>query len=680
MIFTFYNGSVPYYKNAYFLVFYIFLCGSFMTASATTKQDANEENLFSEIPIVLSVTRLEQPVTHAPAAVTIIDSDMIEASGARTIPELLRHVPGFYVGYELGNIPVTTYHGFAEKFARRIQILVDGRSVYQPSFFGVTWSDLPLIIEDIDRIEVIRTPNTASYGANAFLATISIHTKKPPEKKQTYIKTLYGKYDERRFVVKHGDQQGNLNYRLSLAFEKDDLYGHMESPIPDRVTLERRRFDRKRFTTLAFNSNYRATSNNQIIANFGILKGVSGEGNYSGPTEIEEIYDVRISSHYEQLKWEHKLSAKNSLSLQLYHNRHNIGDSYIENFGNLNPADDIPVNMDITMNRYDIELEHKLSPSSDIRMVWGLNTRLDKADSIHYFLKTNPAKFSMRRLYTNIEWQPTKWLTSNLGIMHENNSFTGTDTSPRLGINISLATGHTIRGIISKAIRVPSIIEAIGDRQYCLNPPTCSAHLHEWAGNSELIAEKVVSRELGYHMVLNNRSSIDLKIYDDTLSNIILYKNDHPTANTSFDNGDDIMISGLELEADYRPDTKTRIHLSFANTDIDDTNVYGGTTKGSNVSKSSPKKIFSLLANRKFGQGISASFSYFHMNAHEPMDGNPIEVMRRADLMLSKTFKANNLRGKATLNYQGLTGEYTDYSTDKVIEPTVYLAIELTTD
>ena len=79
----FYNQSKSYHRKIYFFVFYIFFCSYFITAHA-----APEEDFFAEIPVVLSVTRLEQPVTHAPAAITIIDSDMIEASGARTITEV----------------------------------------------------------------------------------------------------------------------------------------------------------------------------------------------------------------------------------------------------------------------------------------------------------------------------------------------------------------------------------------------------------------------------------------------------------------------------------------------------------------------------------------------------------------------------------------------------------------
>ncbi|MCK4952048.1 MAG: TonB-dependent receptor, partial [Gammaproteobacteria bacterium] len=559
MIFTFYNGLTPYYKKTYFLIFYIFSCSSFINAYATPRHNSIEEDLFKDIPVVLSVTRLEQPVTHAPAAVTIIDRDMIEASGARTIPELLRHVPGFYVGYDENDLPVTTYHGFAEIYARRIQILVDGRSVYQPSFFGVTWADLPLIIEDIDRIEVIRTPNTASYGANAFLATISIHTKKPPENKQTYFKTLYGKYDERRFVAKYGDQQGNLNYRLSLAFEKDDLYGHIES-LPENE----RRFDRRRFTTLTANSTYRATTNDQIIANFGVLKGVSGEGNFSGPSAYAEIYDARVLSHYEQLKWEHKIAADNDISIQLYHNSHDRDDNYIE-LTDLNYPG--PLNQDIKTERYDVELVHRFAPFTNTRMVWGVNSRWDEVDSIHFFLSTNPAKYSMRRAFTNIEWQPAHWITSNLGIMHENNSFTGSDTSPRLGINLSINPRHTLRFIHSKATRVPSTIEELADRQYCLDPPACTTYFPDWLGNPNVRAEKIISKEIGYHIIFGNNSSIDLKGYRDTMKDILFY--DTSSGRLSFINGDDVEISGFEIETDYRPDSKTRLHLSYADTDID---------------------------------------------------------------------------------------------------------------
>jgi len=108
-----------------------------------------------DMPVVLSVSRLAQPLAEAPGAVTVINREMIHASGFREIPDLLRLVPGFYVGWYDGTM-ATVNRGLPDQYSRRMQVLVDGRSIYTPLFGGVQWSDLPLAMDDIERIEVIR--------------------------------------------------------------------------------------------------------------------------------------------------------------------------------------------------------------------------------------------------------------------------------------------------------------------------------------------------------------------------------------------------------------------------------------------------------------------------------------------------------------------------------------------
>ncbi|OYY79095.1 MAG: hypothetical protein B7Y33_05045, partial [Hydrogenophilales bacterium 16-62-9] len=98
------------------------------------------------MPVVLSASRLSQPVNEAPAAVTIIDQEMIRASGFRDIPELMRLVPGFTVAYTRDNTWAAGYHGLGDAYSRRFQVLVDGRSIYSPHYGSVNWNDLPLSI------------------------------------------------------------------------------------------------------------------------------------------------------------------------------------------------------------------------------------------------------------------------------------------------------------------------------------------------------------------------------------------------------------------------------------------------------------------------------------------------------------------------------------------------------
>ena len=145
---------------------------------------ASQDDLFasdSELPSVLTATRLKQAPAAVPGAMTVLDRELIRASGARDIAELMRLVPGMMVSYRQGNLATVNYHGSNSSEARRLQVLIDGRSVYRPGLATVDWFDLPLAIEDIERIEVFRGPNTVSYGANALLGVVNIISRKPQD-------------------------------------------------------------------------------------------------------------------------------------------------------------------------------------------------------------------------------------------------------------------------------------------------------------------------------------------------------------------------------------------------------------------------------------------------------------------------------------------------------------------
>ena len=140
-------------------------------ASAQATEALSERDFLAEVPLVLSVSRLPQRLDDTPGAVTVIDRDMIRLSGARDVADLLRLVPGFQTSMSFESIaPQATYHGGFNSYSNRMQVLVDGRSVYSPYFIGSVEPGLQTVaMDDIERIEVLRGSNSAAYGARAFL-------------------------------------------------------------------------------------------------------------------------------------------------------------------------------------------------------------------------------------------------------------------------------------------------------------------------------------------------------------------------------------------------------------------------------------------------------------------------------------------------------------------------------
>lgn len=178
-----------------------------LTALSTA---AEERIFFSSLPLVASVSRLPQQLSETPASVTIIDQEMIRTSGMRTVEDLLRLVPGFQVTSHNQDPAIVAYHGLNyglsnEEYGPRVQVLVDGRSQYSPLFkSGVNWNLLPVALENIERIEVIRGANTVSYGSNAFMGVINIITMDPALTKGWMVSANHGNNGIRDEVLRWG--------------------------------------------------------------------------------------------------------------------------------------------------------------------------------------------------------------------------------------------------------------------------------------------------------------------------------------------------------------------------------------------------------------------------------------------------------------------------------------------
>ena len=155
-----------------------------LTSNASeTSEPLDEAEFFADIPVITSATRLPQQIDKSPVAITYIDREMIAASGATEVSQILALAPGFLSYSVLGNQFGVTNRGLSYEFPGDLEITVDGRSVYLPLFSTVDWTSLGITPEDIEYMEVVRGTNAAAYGSNAFLGAVHIDTNLPARKK-----------------------------------------------------------------------------------------------------------------------------------------------------------------------------------------------------------------------------------------------------------------------------------------------------------------------------------------------------------------------------------------------------------------------------------------------------------------------------------------------------------------
>ena len=637
-----------HYKNNFFAS----LCLITVSSSISLQAFANELSLFNdEIPIVLSATRLAQPQTEAPATITIIDRQMIKLSGAKEIPELFRLVPGMHIGYFRGNKPVVAYQGLSSEFPQGVQVLIDGRSVYSPLFGGVDWSSLPVLIEDIERIEVIRGANGSSFGSNAFQAVINISTSHSVQLKGLQIKTIVGQRGYQRTLLRGGHSFGDIDFRITGSHTDDN--GYDKNDDDTRQDLLTGRLD------------YQITHRDNLQINFGIvntIKETHTPGTLLDPFDPPRHVDESNLSFHS--KWEHSTSDKQLFIAQASYTKH-LSKDKVSSFFDANDLGlgflgNVVTHIDYTnyYDRYDVEFEHQLQPNEQLRISWGVGIRNDRIYLPYQLASKQKFDNSIQRIFSNFEWRPSEQLIINVGALWEHSQLSGDDLSPRVAMNYLFTPTQSIRLSASRAIRTPVIAENNFNTDISLESLDTPGLVLTQAflrSESGLDPETVNSFELGYHgLFFHNALTLDLKLFRNEYDKLIDTTDQDADADitlfgvfqSSIDIGGEVKnfsnlhhanVNGYEVEINYRPDAKNLLHIGYAYNHTNVGRVSNNDIK--NVLISIPKDIFNVLASHTFDNEVWVSTAFYYTGNMEYLDsGNPQGPMRRLDLNIGKTF------------------------------------------
>jgi iron complex outermembrane receptor protein len=643
----------------------------------------SEEQYFDELPVVVSVTRLPQTSLELPASLTVIDRRMIEASGVNDIPELLRLVAGFQIAHVSGNRYAVTYHGMGDDFARRIQVLVDGRSVYMPATSSVDWVDLPLAIEDVDRIEVLRGPNGVAFGDNSFSGVVNIITQEAKSARGSYVRVQGGQGNYRRAVARQGGKMGDLDLRLTFEHQSDDGL--------DDVTRKNGSFssikDDKLSNKLNLRGDWRAGVNDYVQLHAGLNSGTRGTGynpaSTTGDYPTSPAFDSRNWRHYEQLKWRHIVSSDNELQLQAYHDYTDTRATY----QTLQVPIPIPVVFevpgDIVSERYALELEHRFRISDSLRTVWGGEARLDQVTAPGFLNSEEPQQNSMYRGFAHTEWQPAADYLVNLGAMLEHNEIAGTHLSPRLAVNYRLTDDHAMRISATRAYRTPAILEEYADRRATVvGNEVYYAQL--WKSEGNLQSERITSYELGWMGNLGGpHTQYDFKLFKEEIRDVIShplwlsYASSSPTSipnNTIyFFNRDWADLEGAELQ--LKSVTADDTMLSFSYSYVRATGTITDRLNPENVEQVSdnvPTHTFSWLVEHPFGANWRGSLAFYYVDHIDFWSDTSVST---ADVRLARRFKHGENEGELAIVGRDIWGAYYDYHDEREINPRVYLSL-----
>ena len=639
--------------------------------AAPTELDSglvSETEFFDNLPQVASVTRLAQVQSETPAAVTVIDNEMIRASGARDLADLFRLVPGFQVATPRGQQSTVTYHGLGDEYSRRMQILVDGRSVYGALFGHVIWSGLGFALEDIDRIEVIRGPNSVTYGANAFLGAINIITRHAAQDRGTAFKAAGGNHDIRDALVRHGTGFKGGDIRVTAGYRADDGLEGLPDDHQNKYANVR--------------ADLQPSVRDTLQLQVGISHTKKEEGFYDTP--FAPPVPTTINSNFEQIHWQRQLAGGDELSLQFYRIHRSVDFNYLTDPINLGPpfgTIQIPVSYDGIATRYDFELQHMLSQWANWRLVWGVGMRRDGVQSEPFLATTETIYSQASRLFSNAEWRATQNTIINAGAMLERTDFTGTDLSPRLALNHHLTANDTVRIVMSKAQRIPSFFEELGDQRFYYQGFLISQPQDSRGG---LKPETMRSVELGY---LGQRpawkTTLDVRIYRDRITDLISEVGVPSAAlfnatARSYRNEGEVVVQGVDMALTYRPGHSSRVILNYARMHASSNEV------GINAASSQQQRLDSvpdysgsLLAMQRFPGAWYGSIGYYWVdNMLWLSSGDAVGPTKRLDLRIAHRLRFGDTRSEVALVVQNAADRrYEEFSHDQYFARRVFLTL-----
>jgi len=646
-----------------------------------------ETDFLDDLPVVLSVSRLSQPVNEAPAAVTVIDQDMIRASGFRDIPDLLRLVPGFSVAYTRDNTWAIGYHGMADAFSRRFQVLVDGRSIYSAAYGAVNWGELPLAIDDIERIDVVRGPNAASYGANAFLAVINIITKDPSQTPGNFVSVQAGEQGMQGMTLRQGGVSGGLRYRLTLSAQARDRFETDAVDGREPIKL----YEASQTYFLNGRGDYRLSATDQVSAQFGLAVGDWQAGHSQNG---DEPMGQNVSAQYVQFKYQRVTSPDDEWMVQAYFSRNTLDapdtaqiclDSGPSDAPFVPPQQTacprwtptparylptgvfVDTGIDLLQTRFNLEFQRNQRLAPDWRVVWGAEIRHETVRSLRYFDSRETRDGTLARAYANAEWRVRPDLLVQGGAMLEHHYFTGTDLSPRLALNYTVAAGHTLRANLSRAFRSPTFFEQQGNLTYYPSPGT---PIQVFAPSGPLRPERILSRELGYvghYPAL--RLQVDAKFFLDTIDGYI----NSDGVPGRFDNRNDFTLRGGDLQLAWQPFPALRLTAQYARAFID-----ADESIDRDLRVSAPRDNVSLLARYGLGRGWDVSVGAYHSGRMKWLsEGDETDAFTRWDLRVARRWQWRGNEVEAALVGQNLGSGYSEFRAENVFSRRIYGSLRL---
>jgi len=508
---------------------------------------------------VTSVSRHEEPLFRAASAITVITADDITRSGAASIPDLLRGVPGMDVAQINRNTWAVSARGFTGQYANKMLVLVDGRTVYNPLFSGVYWNVLDLLLEDVQRIEVIRGPGATAWGTNAVNGVINIITKTASAAPGLVATPGAGVGSSGSGGLRYAGPAGrSADLRVFAKYQHDgrldDLAGRTGH---DALGLAHfgGRFDWRR-------------SARDLVNVQGDFYDGTVEERYSTPS-LDPPYATMVDSAGPvrggnlMASWQRTLSATSDFRLKGY-----FDESEYQN----------PLNFE-DVRTLDVDFQHRLPIGNRQDFMWGGGARIvDIATQGSLNVWFSPLHRTDR--LANLFFQDAitvlpRRVTLTLGSKFERSDLSAFEIEPSARVLWAVSPSQTVWSAVSRAVRTPGPADEHVNANLTVFPLGGGAVGETRLIGTDMQSEVMTSIELGYRAHIGPRVSIDLAGYQSRYVHLRAIEPGTPFPESNpapahmvfpvyFTNGFHGTTRGLEGTLEWRPVSRFGVTVSHS--------------------------------------------------------------------------------------------------------------------
>jgi iron complex outermembrane receptor protein len=523
---------------------------------------------------VTSASKKAQKFSEVPAAIFVITNEDIRRSGVRNVPEALRLAPGVDVAAIGGGRYAVTIRGGNSRFANKLLVLIDGRSIYTPLFSGVIWESVGPVLGDIDRIEVIRGPGAAVWGANAVNGVINIISKHSAETQGIRISAGTGTQDRGFATLQYGGRLSqDTTYRI---YGKTDVRGVSDDEAGQPGN------DGYHSSRAGFRAD--TQTDDSALSAQGEVFGLASGDRLTAP-EITAPYSVTSDVQQHNSggnllgRWDKTLSRDQDLTLQTYFD-----------FATFS----VPGYSVSQQKTFDLEFEHRIHAITRNDITWGISYRasgyrVDGSDLLSFIPSSRILRIAGAFIQDEVRLTPDS-LRLTLGAKVEHDTYTGAHFMPDARLLWNVTDSDQLWAAVSKAVRTPSAGEHDGEVRYANSviPPVATAppapcdatHLSYCAIQittvpSDTGVERLTSYEIGYRSEFSDTFSFDLAGFIGHYTQLVLpvpgapqlaVQNGTPYIRVPVpvDNGNSAREMGTELAADWRLNGWWRLESSYS--------------------------------------------------------------------------------------------------------------------